>query len=342
MKILWFNWRDIQNPEAGGAEVYTHEIAKRLVKKGHSVTLFTANHCRREESVNKVNIVRRGGKPKRAAIPVTKPQPEKFIDMEQKNSLLLRRDRMEMRIISNSEQIHHRKRMDSKCKVSVVIPTYNEAENIAKLIPLASEALRDYQHELIVVDDSSPDGTAEVVEKLGEEYPMRLLVRDGKLGLASAILYGFRNADGDVFGVIDADLQHPPLLITTIVSKIMDGYDVAIASRSVKGGGVEDWSFYRRLVSKSAIMLARPLTRVKDPMSGYFFLKRSVIDGVHLSPKGYKLLLEILVKGRYEKVAEVPYVFTKRIFGESKLKPSEYWKYLKLLAHLYKAKFLQV
>ena len=235
-----------------------------------------------------------------------------------------------------------RKNRQVQGMVSVIIPTYNEAENIKNLIPLAHEALKDYKHELIVVDDSSPDGTAKIVKKLGEEFPVRLLIRNGKLGLASAILYGFRNANGNVLGVIDADLQHPPSLITTLVSKIIDGYDIAIASRYVEGGGVEHWSLYRRLVSKGAIMLAKPLTRVKDPMSGYFFLKRSVIDGAHLNPKGYKLLLEILVKGSYKKVAEIPYVFTKRRTGESKLKASEYFKYLKLLAHLYKAKFLRV
>jgi dolichol-phosphate mannosyltransferase len=227
-------------------------------------------------------------------------------------------------------------------KVSIIIPTYNESENIKRLIPLLDSILKGYDYEIVVVDDSSPDGTAKVAEKLAEEYPVRVLVRDGKLGLASAILYGFKNANGDVLGVIDADLQHPPQLIRTLVDKIMDGYDIAIASRYVEGGGVEDWSFYRRLVSKGAIMLAKPLTRVKDPMSGYFFLRRSVIDGAHLNPKGYKLLLEILVKGKYEKVAEVPYVFTKRMAGESKLNASEYWEYMRLLVHLYKAKFLRV
>lgn len=226
-------------------------------------------------------------------------------------------------------------------EVSVIIPTYNERDNIETVIKRVGNIL-NINYEIVVVDDNSPDGTAEIAKALSNEYPVKVLLRNKKSGLASAILTGFMNANGEIMGVIDADLQHPPELMVTLIDKIRDGYDVAIASRYVGGGGVEEWSFFRRLVSKGAIMLAKPLTRVKDPMSGYFFLRRSVIEGVHLNPKGYKLLLEILVKGKYKRVAEVPYVFTKRMAGESKLKASEYWEYLKLLAHLYKAKFLRV
>ena len=180
----------------------------------------------------------------------------------------------------------------SEMKISVIVPTYNEAENIKKLIPMIDSVLKDYDYEIIVVDDNSPDGTAEVAKKLAEQYPVKVLVRKKKLGLASAILYGFMNANEDVLGVIDADLQHPPELLGKMAKKIKDGYDIVIASRYVKGGGTEGWSFHRWLISKVAILLARPLTNVKDPMSSCFLLS-------------YKLLLEILVKSNYSRVIEI-------------------------------------
>lgn len=225
-------------------------------------------------------------------------------------------------------------------KISIVVPTYNESENIEKIIPLVNSALKNYNHEIVIVDDNSPDGTAEVAKKIAENYPIKGVVRDKKSGLASAILTGFMNSSGEILGVIDADMQHPPELMVSLIDKLRNGYDIAIASRYVEGGSVEDWSFFRRLVSKGAIMLTKPLTKVKDPMSGYFFLRKGIIEGVNFKPHGYKLLLEILVKGNYIKVAEIPYLFTKRMAGESKLKASEYWKYIRLLIHLYKVKFL--
>ncbi len=233
-----------------------------------------------------------------------------------------------------------RSNRQAHCEVSVVVPTYNEAENVRELIPLASEALRDYEHEIVVVDDCSPDGTAEVAQRLGREYPVRVLVREGKLGLASAILHGFRNARGEVLGVIDADLQHPPEYMREFVAKVMDGYDIVIGSRYVEGGRIEGWPLKRRIISKGAILLAKPLIPgVRDPMSGFFFLKRQVIDGVTFSPTGYKLLLEILVKGRYERTVEIPYVFRNRVHGASKLKIREILRYIKLISQLYRYKF---
>ena len=220
-------------------------------------------------------------------------------------------------------------------KISVIVPTYNEAENIKRLIPIIDSVLKDYDYEIVVVDDNSPDETAEVAKKLAEQYPVIVLVREKKKGLASAILHGFMNANGDVLGVIDADLQHPPELLSEMAKKIEDGYDIAIASRYVERGCIEGWSFHRSLISKVAILLAKPLTNVKDPMSGCFLLKREVIEGVNFNPTGYKLLLEILVKGNYQKVAEVPYRFRNRKFGQSKLGSSEILRYIRLLLHLY-------
>jgi len=226
-------------------------------------------------------------------------------------------------------------------KISIVIPTYNEAENIKKIIPMIDSALKGYNYEIVVVDDNSPDGTAKVAEKLTEQYPVRVLVREKKKGLASAILHGFANASGDILGVIDADLQHPPELLDEMVRRIEDGYDIVVACRYAKGGGVEHWSFHRSLISKVATILAKPLTKVKDPMSGYFLLRRKVIEGIHLKPFGYKLLLEILVRGNYSKTTEVPYVFRTRGIGTSKMGWREIVEYIYQLVHLYMFKFFK-
>lgn len=220
-------------------------------------------------------------------------------------------------------------------KISIIIPTYNERENIGKLIPIISKNLEGYDYEMVVVDDDSPDGTAKVAEELSKEYPVRVLKRNER-GLASAILYGFRHAKGDILGVIDADLQHPPEYMKEFISTVNDGYDIAIGSRYIEGGRIEGWSVYRSVVSKGAIMLSRLLTDVKDPMSGYFFIKKDVIKDASFSSIGYKILLEILTKGSYENVKEVPYIFKNRQNGNSKLGKGEYINYLKLLYHLYK------
>jgi len=218
----------------------------------------------------------------------------------------------------------------------VVVPTYNEAENVRELIPRLSHALRGISHELVIVDDSSPDGTAEVARELSKSYPVKLLLRRKKLGLASAIVYGFENATGEILGVIDADLQHPPEYIINFIEKIREGYDIVVGSRYVKGGRIEGWGLKRRILSRGAIMLAKPLAKkVKDPMSGYFFIRKHVIEGIDFKLTGYKLLLEILVKGKYRGVVEVPYVFRERQNGESKLGRNEIANYIRLLAHLY-------
>lgn len=219
--------------------------------------------------------------------------------------------------------------------ISITIPTYNERKNIKELVHNIHAVLHEYDYELIIVDDNSPDGTADVAEELSKNYPIRILKREGKLGLASAILYGFQNSKGKILGVIDADLQHPPEYMKKFIRATKEEYDIVIGSRYVDGGKIENWSKYRTLISKGAILLSRPLTTVKDPTSGYFFIKKNVINGISLSPIGYKMLLEILVKCSYERVVEIPYTFKSRQNGHSKLKNGEYINYLKLLYHLY-------
>ena len=219
--------------------------------------------------------------------------------------------------------------------ISVIIPTYNEKKNITRLIHRIASILKGHDYELIVVDDSSSDGTAEAARELAKDYPVKVLVRLGKLGLSSAVVEGFKASIGDVIGVIDADLQHPPEHIKQFLMAVSGGSDIVIGSRYVDGSKIEDWNWFKSIVSKGAITLSSPLTDVKDPTSGYFFLKRSVIENISFNPHGFKILLEILVKGKYNNVKEIPIAFKAREEGESKLGIGEYVSYLRLLYSLY-------
>jgi dolichol-phosphate mannosyltransferase len=220
-------------------------------------------------------------------------------------------------------------------RLSIIVPTYNERENVKPLIERIGETLGEHNYEILVVDDNSPEGTANVAESLSKDYPVRVIRRPGKLGLASAIVEGMRGAEGDIVGVIDADLQHPPELMAQLVDAVTQGNDIAIASRHIPGASVENWSLPRKIVSKGAILLARPLTKVRDPMSGCFLLNKEVVMGREFKPAGFKILLEILVRGKYERIKEVPYTFRERQKGKTKLGLTEYARYLKLLCSLY-------
>jgi dolichol-phosphate mannosyltransferase len=224
--------------------------------------------------------------------------------------------------------------------VSIVLPTYNEARSIQEALRRASAALRTAgeDHELIVVDDSSPDGTAGLAETLAGEVPVRVLRRPGRQGLATAVVAGWGIARGDVLGVMDADLQHPPEVLTRLASALhAHRAELAIATRSGPGGGAaEDWSWARRLSSWTATHLAacvlpRTLAEVRDPMSGMFLVRARALEGVRLEPTGYKILLEVLGKAHYRELVEVPYVFQARSMGSSKLGMRESLQYL---AHL--------
>jgi dolichol-phosphate mannosyltransferase len=228
-------------------------------------------------------------------------------------------------------------------RLSVVIPSYNEALNIEELVRRLTRALdpalgTDY--ELIVVDDDSPDRTWELVERLALEYPrLRIMRRTRERGLASAVIRGWQAARGDFLCVIDADLQHPPDVIVDLYKLMERGADMAIASRHVLGGGVSDWSLARRIVSRTAqliglLVLPGVVGRVSDPMSGYFMIRRTAVEGVALNPLGYKILIEVLARGKFPWVGEVPYVFVERIQGGSKATARVYFDYLRHLLRL--------
>ena len=222
--------------------------------------------------------------------------------------------------------------------VSVVIPTYNEAGGIEQLIAALTDvfAKSNVNGEIVIVDDNSPDGTGKLVDSLGSRYPVRCVHRAGKLGLASAVIDGWATCDSPILGVMDADFSHDPKIVPQMIDAIRTGEcDLAIGSRYIPGGGITNWPWRRRVTSRVAIALAMPLTRVKDITSGYFFCKRSVIDGVALDPIGFKIGLEVIMKGNYRKAKEVPYVFPDRRHGSSKLNSGEIVNYLKQLIKIY-------
>ncbi len=215
--------------------------------------------------------------------------------------------------------------------VSIVIPTYNEADNLE---PLLNEifSLIDknrFDVEVIIVDDNSPDGTGRVADQLSVRFPLKIVHRTGKLGLGSAVREGFEKSKRDILGVMDADLSHDPSIINKLLGEIEAGADVAIGSRFEDGSVVEKWKWWRRAISETGVFFTRILTGVKDPLSGYFFLRRRVIDGVNLTATGYKILLEILVKGNRDRTKEVPFRFRIRLHSSSKLSGIEYWLFIK-------------
>lgn len=225
-------------------------------------------------------------------------------------------------------------------KVSIVIPTYNERENIEKLIPLIDKYMQGFNYEVIIVDDNSPDGTATVAEALSARYPVKVLKRPGKMGLTSAIYDGIRAASGDVIVVMDADLQHPPSLLPRLVKRLEE-CDVVIASRYVKGGGTRGFSSWRQLISLGATVLARLLVKgcrnVKDPVSGYFAAKRDILHAWKpIEPRGYKALVEILGLLRPRRACEEPYIFERRASGKSKLGKKVMLSYVRTLYKLNK------
>ena len=234
----------------------------------------------------------------------------------------------------------------SKAKLSIVVPTYNESNNIVRMLDSIAETLSPYNGaEIIVVDDNSPDGTAEMAKShakiLSAKKKMRVEIirRKGKFGLSSAIVKGVQSATGDFLVIMDGDFSHPPQVIPSIIQALQDSnYDIVIASRYVKGGTIIGWPFKRRLMSKGATKIARYGLGidVKDPVSGFFAFRRDIINGIKFDAIGYKMLLEILVKTKGARVKEIPYTFTNRRIGNSKLDAGVMFDYLRAVLSLYR------
>jgi dolichol-phosphate mannosyltransferase len=265
--------------------------------------------------------------------------------------------------------------------LSVIVPTYNESENILQLLrSIIKNIPSSFVSEIIVVDDNSPDRTGEIVEaytlklqgkssliETGEEYQehqkpypipnvsadfvdnkpdlsqcsIKVLHRPEKKGLIPAILEGIGYSRGRYILVMDADFSHSPERIPEMVAELEDpDIDMVVASRYAKGGSIKGWPLRRRLISKGAVKIAKyglPIQKeVEDPMSGFFALKRHIIEGIRIDSAGYKILLEILVKAKNVRVKEIPYMFTDRKAGKSKLDKGVMLDYVKAVYHLYR------
>ena len=231
---------------------------------------------------------------------------------------------------------------NSSPSVSVIVPTYKEVENL----PLLSERLEkvrrkhNLSQELLIMDDDSQDGTEELVSSINKDW-ITLVVRKKKRGLSQAVLEGLQSARGEVLVVMDADLSHPPEKIPEMLVALEKGADFVMGSRYVTGGLTgASWGLFRWLNSRVATILARPLTSVKDPMSGFFALPRTTLESAcDLNPIGYKIGLELMVKCNLFCIEEIPIHFENRQFGESKLTLTEQKRYLQHLWRLFIYKY---
>ncbi len=228
--------------------------------------------------------------------------------------------------------------------LALVIPTLREAATLPAVLGRAIAALSAVAipWEIVVVDDNSGDGTAEIVSRIASaDSRVRLLVRRSR-GLSGAILYGWRHTSAAILGVMDADLQHPPELLPRLLDQVLAGRDIAIASRYAEGGGLGAWNPWRRFISFSSLRLTWPLlppsVRPRDPLSGFFLVRRPSIERVAFRTTGFKLLLEILVRGRARNISEVPFIFGERASGRSKAGAGVALDYFHLLAGLYARK----
>lgn len=221
--------------------------------------------------------------------------------------------------------------------LSIVVPTYNERERLPELVRAifaAYEAER-LDGELVIVDDNSPDGTGQVADELATRHRIKVLHRAGKLGLGTAVIEGFNASSSQIVGVVDADLSHPPALIPRMYAVMRETQsDFVIGSRYIPGGGTRNWETSRLMMSRFACMLARGLTPVRDATSGFFLVNRELARGVTISAGGFKICLELLIRSRPRRVAEVPYVFAGRTAGESKMNLKEATGYIRQLRDL--------
>ncbi len=238
-------------------------------------------------------------------------------------------------------------RRNNQAQISILIPTYNESKNIIDILKSIGEHLpKNILTQTIVIDDNSPDGTGNLVEEYIKNVKkiagntIDIIHRKAKQGLSSAILNGIQNATGDTIIVMDSDFSHPPSIIPKMIDVLKQSQcDIVIASRYITGGGIQGWSLKRKLISKVATKIAKKGLGVKqrDPMSGFFAFKRNIINGLKFDAIGYKMLLEILVKTKGATVKEIPYTFTDRKFGSSKLGFSTIIDYAKSVWKLFRS-----
>lgn len=222
--------------------------------------------------------------------------------------------------------------------LSIVVPTYNERERLAELVDavLSAGQSAGLSIEVVIVDDNSPDGTGVLADELAKTRPMRVVRRSGKLGLGTAVVAGFGVATAPVVGVMDADFSHPPALVPKLYAAMKStGADVVVASRYLRGGSTPDWPWSRRLLSRVGCWLARPIAPIRDAASGFFLIRADLARTVKIQAGGFKICLELLVRGAPNRVVEIPYLFADRELGESKMSLREAAGYLVQLRDLY-------
>ena len=220
----------------------------------------------------------------------------------------------------------------------MVLPTYNERERLSELVAAVFSACAAHgvRLELVIVDDNSPDGTGVVADELALTHRIRVIHRAGKLGLGTAVVAGFAEATADVVGVMDADFSHPPALVPRLLQTFTaTGADIVVASRYVRGGATPDWPLKRRLLSRVACLLARPLSPVRDAASGFFVIRRDIARATTIKAGGFKICLELIARSGARRLVEVPYRFEDREQGESKMSLREAAGYLVQLRDLY-------
>ncbi len=211
-------------------------------------------------------------------------------------------------------------------KTSIVLPTYNESENISILMEKIEGTLSEYQgkFEIIVVDDNSPDKTYAVASQLARNKNwVRTILRIHDKGLSSAILAGFSAAKGDYLIAMDSDMQHDESILPQMIQAFDEGFDIVIGSRKADGGGVVHWTCTRKIISWFAALPVKMIlpVNVKDSLSGYFGLTRNVFEKITpmINPRGFKILMEFIVRSHGLRIKEIGYLFRDRQFGKSKL-----------------------
>ena len=222
--------------------------------------------------------------------------------------------------------------------LTVVVPSYNESGNIEPLTKQIAEALDGIDYELLFVDDST-DETPEVIKKeIEKDQRVRLIHRENEKGLATAVLRGFEDAGGDILACMDADLQHPPMILRAMYAAIMSGADMCIPSRYLPGGDDGGLNYYRKFVSWTARKMGQvslpPLDKLSDPTSGLFMLRKECIEDARLRPIGWKIMIEVVAMGNFDRIVEIPYRFSDRASGESKLSADATRAYLKQVREL--------
>ena len=225
--------------------------------------------------------------------------------------------------------------------ISIIIPTYNEVDNLEFLVSKIDRIFEeeDIDYEIILVDDNSPDNTAQLAYKLSESYPVRVNVRKKDRGLSKSVVKGFEMAKGDICVVMDADLSHPVEKIPNMVRPILENRcDATVGSRYIPGGGFKSLPFHRKITSRMAGYMARGITSLSDPTSGFMAIRKSIIDQIDIDPLGWKIVLEVVVKAEL-RIMEIPTMFSERKKGKSKLGIKAQLEYIHQLLKLYYLKY---